>query len=290
MPAGASLVESLRTIDEEPQDEDVPAPVIVHPAGTLEVRQNVVPLEITLDKFGNAPPQDYDSFKIKGARILDGGNTVDEFFSRGRFEDLSNQQKLSLPSFEKLPGGLTTRSSNRLSVTGVCAGQAVSYESITIKPDRTTQKAPNPEKAVSSWSQTRFIAKGNAAGRGALRKKGRARFAACGKPMVGAQEEKYVVVDVGTLTPFSLDSRVDVHAHGISVQAEQAMEQQFALYPRVVDVGTLTSFSLDSRVDVPANGMTRVQAEQAMAQYLALYPRFVGNLTVVAEYEAREAA
>lgn len=290
LPAGASLVESLRTIDEEPQDEDVPAPVIVHPAGTLEVRQNVVPLEITLDKFGNAPPQDYDRFKIKGAKTLDEGNTVDEFFSRGRFEDLSNQQKLSLPSFEKLPGGLTTRSSNRLSVTGVCAGQAVSYESITIKPDRTTQKAPNPEKAVSSWSQTRFIAKGNAAGRGALRKKGRARFAACGKPMVGAQEEKYVVVDVETLTPFSLDSRVDVHAHGISVQAEQAMAQQFALYPRVVDVGTLTSFSLDSRVDVPANGMTRVQAEQAMEHYLALYPRLVGNLTVVAEYEAREAA
>jgi len=36
-------------------------PVLVHPAGTLDVRQKVQPLELQLDKFGNASVMDYQS-------------------------------------------------------------------------------------------------------------------------------------------------------------------------------------------------------------------------------------
>lgn len=265
LPPGTSIVEALRKIEDEHEQgagggEPLPLPVVVHPAETLEIRQNVAPLETTLAKFGNAPVRHYDRFRIDKVTTRNGGEhgdelareSVEEFFARGQFEELSSSQKLSIPSFEKMPGGVTTKSSNRISCKGELQSKRVEYESILIKPDRTTQKASIPKVAVSKWAEARFLSAGNAARRGALRSQGRARFARRGEGLVGTQEEKYVVVESDTL--------------------------------KEIDIG------LDDRVDVPKGGMTRTQADQALAQHLSFHPDQTGRFSVVAEYEVEEAA
>lgn len=257
LPASASMVEALRQIEEEQVastdvgDEAVPAPIVVHPAGTLEVRQNVVPLEMTLDKFGNAPVCEFNRFRIDDihTKELDSLDltSVDEFFSRGQYEDLTNDQRLSTPSYEKMPGGAETGSSNCIKFTGDGYSQKVGYESIVIKSDRTAETID--EAGTLEWSKKgQILASGNAARRCALRNRGKAKFTARGQSMVETQEENYFIVDCDSL--------------------------------QTIDV--------DSLVDAPESGFNRTQADQALDQQVALHPDQAGKLMVVPEYEVEE--
>ncbi|MCD4650321.1 MAG: hypothetical protein K8S56_00820 [Candidatus Cloacimonetes bacterium] len=259
LPLRTSLAVALRSIEDEPVNPDdvQPPAIVVHPAGRLEVRQNVVPFETTLERFGSAPPKTYDRFRIVDIQTVDSdGNEIinvkpiDEYFSRGQFEILTKHQKLSLPSFEKMQGGATTGSSDRIEFKGDSQSQKVEYESIMIKSDRTTQPADNLTLATAKWSHARFLSAGNSVSRVALCTQGNARFAYQGESMVGTQEEQYSIVNAETLIPIDIDPCVDV----------------------------------------PESGMTRMQADQALAQHLVYHPEESGEYIVVAAYEAEEVA
>jgi hypothetical protein len=106
------------------------------------VRQNVVPLGVRLEKVGNAPITGHDLFDIKELSV--NGDTltpepVEEFFARGQFEELSADQRLSLPAFEKMKGGVTTAASAGVRIDGDLEPWTLAYESILIKPDRTSE-------------------------------------------------------------------------------------------------------------------------------------------------------
>jgi hypothetical protein len=79
--------------------------ILVHPLGQIELRQTVVPLNITIAKFGNATPSDATLFtatavSLNGASTaLGAANTVTSEFADGQFFDLTDQQKLSEPSY-----------------------------------------------------------------------------------------------------------------------------------------------------------------------------------------------
>ena len=260
LPATAALVESLNQIEDEPAEpgggaEPAAEPIVVHPAGALEVRQNVAPFETTLSKFGNAPVSAYDRFRVDGLSTSDGVpleiETVDEFFARGQFENLSNAQKLSVPAFERMPGGIRS-TSNRIGLQGEIIGEKLGYESVVIKPDRTSQvpSEQDRDKAASNWSYMRFLRAGSAGARGPLRSQGKARFAAAGAGVVGTLEDRYAIVRSESLA-----------------RAE-----------------------LDPRLDLPSAGMTRAQADQALKQHLAWHPDQAGQLLVVGESEVEEAA
>ena len=66
--------------------------------------------------------------------------TVEEFFARGQFEELTADQKLSLPSFEKMKGGVTTAASSAVRADGAPEVKSLAYESILIRPDRTSEE------------------------------------------------------------------------------------------------------------------------------------------------------
>lgn len=263
MPSSASLVESFAKIEDEVVTsgdvEPVMVPIVVHPAGILEIRQNTAPLEVVLTRFGNAPVQTYDCFRIDKVTTHDDDKLstrpVKEFFSRGQFEQLRAEQKLSIPSFEKMQAGVFTASSSRVIIQGERESAQLGYESILINPDLTSEMATNADAAVSKWSHARVMCNGNASSRSALRSQGHARFALGDEDMgnagmVGTLEETYVIVDANTL-----------------------IESQ-----------------LDTRVDKPKEAMTRTQADQVLAQHLALHPDEQGQRLVIAEFEMEVAA
>ena len=85
--------------------------MLAHPLGSLVGVQKVVPLGIDIDRVGRSVPSDGNRFDITGATvgIGGGGDRVgfrDEHFARGEYLDLTEEDKLSKPSFERFRAGI----------------------------------------------------------------------------------------------------------------------------------------------------------------------------------------
>jgi Family of unknown function (DUF6603) len=107
----------------------------VHPVGTLTVKENVVPLDLQITKYGNAEPADGNLFSISDIHI-DGthedNHPIQDYFAAGQFLTLSDADKISSPSFEKYDAGVTIGSSEITS--GADSPRVVSYKTSYI-PD-----------------------------------------------------------------------------------------------------------------------------------------------------------
>ena len=104
LPAGMTPAVSLTA----PKPSD-PA-ILVYPMGTLSVRENVVPLDVSVSRYGNATPSDGSLFAISDVQINSAEatrQTFQEFFAPGQFNALNDADKLSLPSFELYDAGVT---------------------------------------------------------------------------------------------------------------------------------------------------------------------------------------
>jgi hypothetical protein len=92
--------------------KDLPADtpgVIVHPFGSLVVSQKSAPLDISIEKVGNAVPTGGPvTLKITKISTVSGelGRTgVRDQFAPGQFQNLSDADRLSRPSFEQMTSG-----------------------------------------------------------------------------------------------------------------------------------------------------------------------------------------
>ncbi|HEX2442263.1 MAG TPA: DUF6603 domain-containing protein [Methylomirabilota bacterium] len=135
LPAGGAALVTLRAIDT--------ADVLAHPLGTLQVRQRVAPLERTLERFGANVPSGARFFKVSSATI--GGDGValaplTDLFAPGQFRALTDEQKLSLPSFETMPAGVTIGTPDVAHGTPVSVG--VVYEQRIVPAPGVTLPAP----------------------------------------------------------------------------------------------------------------------------------------------------
>jgi hypothetical protein len=86
--------------------------VLLHPLGSLTVKQTVVPLEFDIERFGQTIPAGARRFTIK---VDLSGHALDikrenDFFARAQFVKMTDDQKLSAPSFESMPAGITMSS------------------------------------------------------------------------------------------------------------------------------------------------------------------------------------
>ena len=99
-PARKTLV-SLRRL---PATEDQ---LVLHPTGTLFVRQRAVPLDLTLDRIGSQRPRDVNrvGVDIAGGGLVKRADTG-EMFAAAQFKDMDDAAKLSRPAFERQHGGL----------------------------------------------------------------------------------------------------------------------------------------------------------------------------------------
>jgi hypothetical protein len=96
----------------EPPAESV-EPLVIHPAGVLLFSQRSMPLEdYRIEKFGARKPLNESQFKLSGANA--GGlpipadySGVREQFAVSQFTELSDSDKLSRASFERLPSGFS---------------------------------------------------------------------------------------------------------------------------------------------------------------------------------------
>jgi hypothetical protein len=185
-------------------------PVLVDPMGGLTLRQKAVPLDRTLTRFGEAPL----AFPHRFAPVLDQVQVgvgavprpglVQDAFAPAQFEELSDADKLSRPSFEQMDTGLTL-ASERVECTlgGGVRGLDATYETVTIDaPKRPPTPVPGGPWTLSSAQQLSVLDRA-AAARSALLRTGLERFAPPpdAEPLARLDEEAFLVVGTEDLAP-----------------------------------------------------------------------------------------
>src|SRR5688572_7084777 len=85
--------------------------ILVKPFGSLEINQTVVPLDLTMSKFGNYLPDDISKVTIKTVSINgdalddDQVESVKNSFAPAAYKEMSDDDKLKAPSYEKQNSG-----------------------------------------------------------------------------------------------------------------------------------------------------------------------------------------
>jgi hypothetical protein len=126
VPASGRLLVSLRDLDD-------PNLLVLHPIGTLQVSQRLIPLGLPLDKVGNQKPSD---IKKATVTVAAGGLAVRgpmrERFAPAQFRNMDDAGKLSAPAFEMLESGVELAADGNAWVTGPAAARTVRYETIIV--------------------------------------------------------------------------------------------------------------------------------------------------------------
>jgi hypothetical protein len=128
LPAGNNLLVSLRQLEEGSEQ------LVLHPLGSLQIAQRAVPLNLKIDKIGNREASDGEKFGVAvsspGLGVTD--SKPQEKFAIAQYQDMSNDEKLTRPAFQRFEAGL------ELSITGRQLGstkavrRVVRYETIII--------------------------------------------------------------------------------------------------------------------------------------------------------------
>jgi hypothetical protein len=84
--------------------------LLAHPLGRLTAVERVAPLGLTLQKFGAGRVRGSNRFDITavtiGAQTIPAPPTVTESFTRAQFVEMTEEEKLTAPSFERFSAGI----------------------------------------------------------------------------------------------------------------------------------------------------------------------------------------
>ena len=183
LPAGEKQLVTLRGQVGGPTD------VLLHPLGTLTVKQSVVPLNLDISRFGQAAPAGETHFTISHVSLGDEEQTTDvvkDFFAPAEFFEMSDDEKLSRPSFESMPAGVTFGSDQFVFSTDerdCLEVNAIEFETWILDKDANEMRHSDPEDAANPKALYRLTAtllsqqsRFGAASRSQMRRTGSARY------------------------------------------------------------------------------------------------------------------
>jgi len=108
LPAGGDML--VRLIKDD-------TPLLVHPLGMLEIKQQKIPLETKIDRVGSSAV-DAHLVNIASPQVNGADAAMvtheNELFAPGHFIDLTKDQQISQPDFESFPAGLRLSASKLL--------------------------------------------------------------------------------------------------------------------------------------------------------------------------------
>ncbi|HKR12740.1 MAG TPA: DUF6603 domain-containing protein, partial [Pyrinomonadaceae bacterium] len=173
-------------------DATAAADVLLHPLGTLTIKQGVVPLNVAISRFGQAAPAGERRFSITNINL--GGDDeqslqkVKDFFAPAQFFSLDDADKLSRPSFESLEAGVTFGSDD-LTLSEQPADwlevKTIEFETWLVDDEtnaarRSEAEKPQPQQPKLFYQLNHALllkqASFGAAGSSALRRTGRAKY------------------------------------------------------------------------------------------------------------------
>jgi hypothetical protein len=204
--------------------------VLLHPLGTLTIKQSVVPLNLDISRFGPAAPAGARRFTISSVslgRENQEMQPVRDFFAPAQFFEMSDDEKLSRPSFEPMVAGVSLGSDEfRFSADSNdwLEVEAIKFETIIVDKEKNESRHSAPEDSyqltpVLLGVQARF----GAAGASDLRRSGRAKYrTTLGKHRMVKEGWSIVATDNLTVTPLP---GMEDGKPAIYSQAAQALRQ-----------------------------------------------------------------
>ncbi|MEP6492955.1 MAG: DUF6603 domain-containing protein [bacterium] len=130
---------------------------IAHPFSRLTFSQTVVPLGLTMNKFGDTVIKGTNHFDV--VRVTVGGIAVAaptltrEHFARGQFLDMSEEDKLTKPSFEEMSAGVEF-SSVSYHISPAILAFPMEYETVYLDIDPLKPGVTRPEPALAKMRPT----------------------------------------------------------------------------------------------------------------------------------------
>ena len=154
--------------------------VLLHPAGTLTVRQRIAPLNLTrgIDRMGQATPTGARRFAVTSARLGDDtrpATPVSDLFPPAQFFDMSDDDQLAAPSFERMDSGVTFGTTGYEFDTAF--QQASPFDTVDIVIDEHGNPVVEPEPTVLTGDNVFTAVLLGAAAGAATRRTLSARFA-----------------------------------------------------------------------------------------------------------------
>jgi hypothetical protein len=179
--------------------------VFAHPLALLEVHEQVVPLGLAITHFGEALPSGSTEFSITDFRVGTQDphfTAVQDDFAPAQFFDLSDNDKLSRPSFERHDAGAMMN--GNLVANGNPQAKSIDYETFYINtPGVVTVDEGVPQPFP--WGDIIGILRTGAAARKTISRAGKLGYAAPGNP-VQIVEPSFSIASVATLAAASLPS------------------------------------------------------------------------------------
>jgi hypothetical protein len=172
--------------------------IFAHPFALLEVHEEVVPLNMTITHFGEAVSSGTTKFSITDFRVGNQSTSyaaVQDDFAPAQFFDLSDNDKLSRPSFERHDAGAVM--SGNLVTNGTPLAKTIDYESFFIDtPGVVTVDEGVPQPFP--WIDLPIVMHTGSAARKAIGQAGKQRYAAPGNP-IRVAEPAFAVANTTTL-------------------------------------------------------------------------------------------
>lgn len=207
-PSNASLLVTLRDIGDQ-------GPAVVHPFGMLAVNQKIVPLNTPIERFGARNLSGGNRLSLTDLTV--GGVEVDardtqEEFATAQFVNLSDAEKLSLPSFSAYDSGVES--------TTTALAQATFQRRVEIEHELTYIDRPLPpiRHRLSDILIAVYL-EANATAQSPLAAATRAPTG-LGTPAVAVVEPEYVLTDTVTLEVAEQGSGFATEAQALSALRE----------------------------------------------------------------------
>lgn len=160
LPAAAGLLVTLRKLD------PAQPPFVLHPAGTLQVSQRVVPLDLTLDTVGSQKPSDANRFALAvSSPALVKTHTLTEQFAPAQYKAAGDAAKLSQPAYVPMDSGIEMAAAGSDYTSGTAVVRIVRYD-VTIIDTKLLRSRTRFTRYPGTLFQVGL--RGNAAARSAL--------------------------------------------------------------------------------------------------------------------------
>jgi hypothetical protein len=133
LPAGRGALVNLRALPATGEP-------VLHPLGTLVVRQRALPLGVRVDRIGARRARDGNRFSVApagGSGFVSVSNTSDKF-AMAQYQNLSDAQKLSLPAYADQDAGLELAAQQGVFASARVVRRNARFEAIVVDSKRRT--------------------------------------------------------------------------------------------------------------------------------------------------------
>ncbi len=197
-PSNSNLMVTLAEI--QPAEGEI----IAHPFGTLSVSQKVVPLDMTIQKFGSQPLSGDSEFSISEVNM--GGSpaalsTVKEEFAPAQYFTMTDAEKLSHKDFEKYKSGASISGVNDAR-TDYMVHKEVEYEVKYLRKARPLIFLKLPLALFTSFLNGNALANSPLSGKKKNQRAG-------AKKGITINTEQFVIANTSNLQPYAPDYYFD---------------------------------------------------------------------------------